>query len=151
VAKLLGHHQKPSEEEKDVPGVLTARYLPHLAGTTRYYDAVMYADDGSKPMFRSKHSYEDNGIIRKTIVKVGLLVGKDVNDPKAKIKWVKTINVVAKYPHHYRRNGNFVESGSHLAENETIIWEPALKVEAKPGDSWIVEIVGTRAAIPGDR
>ena len=136
--------QKPSEEEKDVPGVLTARYLPHLAGTTRHYDAVMYAGDGSKPVLRSKHSYEDNGIIRKTTVKAGLLVGKDVDDPKAKIKWLRTMNIAAKYPDHYRRNGNFIENGSHLAENEMIFWEPALKVGAKPGDSWDVEIAGTK-------
>jgi hypothetical protein len=137
--------QKPAPvlQEDDPPGVLSARYLPHRPGTTRSYDTVMYAEDGSKPVVRTKYSYEDGGVIRRTTVRLGQLDGKSVADPQAKIRWLKDVNVPADQPEHYRRNGEFIEIGTHLDGTE-ITWRRVLKVGTKPGDTWVQDVAGTQ-------
>jgi hypothetical protein len=100
------HKPAPSQQEDDSHGVLSARYLPHRPGKTRSYDAVMYAEDGSKPVIRTKYTYEDGGVIRRTTVQLGQLDGKSVTDPQAKIRWLKDVNLPADQPEHHRRNSS---------------------------------------------
>jgi hypothetical protein len=111
-------------------------YLPHKSGTSREYIRVVYTGDGDTLATLSMHNYKENGIIEKVITKIGKLEGKQDLLDGGKVKWVKSVNIPSDFPEHHRVNGEFIEIGSHLAENDEITWQPRLKVGAKPKDTW---------------
>lgn len=111
-------------------------FLPHIPGTSREYVQVIYPPDGPATALMLKVLHKDNGEIEKTTVKLGRLNGSKGLFDGGEVEWLKDVTIPSKFPHHHRVNGEFIEEGSHPAENGTITWEPVLKVGAKPDDSW---------------
>jgi hypothetical protein len=124
---------------------LTADYLPHKPGRTLTYDvAKLRSTAGAESVVVRQVFFErDNGLTETMVTHSGSLVGASLFDKGDTGKWAsqsKTRKVRLPGPvYQHRLSGGFVEVGQQILTSgrqiETV-WEPALKVGARVGESW---------------
>jgi hypothetical protein len=127
------------------PRRLNADYLPHVPDRSLTYDIALFptTTNGAATVVRQVLQQREGGITETVITHSGKLIGKSLLDEEEQSRWSaqrKTQKVRLPGPVQERRiSGGFVEIGHHLptksTESETA-WEPALKLQARTGDSW---------------
>jgi hypothetical protein len=123
---------------------LNADYFPFVAGSSLSYDVATQPAEGKGPARLDRVTATmstDHLIIRVTTHRGTLAAGKSIFDADHTNSWLteKGTKKLTKSspPLRYRLSAQFVEVGHQARSGETeLIWEPVLKLGAKPGESW---------------
>jgi hypothetical protein len=73
---------------------------------------------------------EGNGIVNKKTIRLWP-IDKDGN-----VSGIADSTIRPKHPEHYRVQDGFIEIGNRFGEDDTITWQPQLKLNARKGDTW---------------
>jgi hypothetical protein len=124
---------------------LTADFLPHTPGRSLTYDLTQPSPLGAKPrVLRMIFEQKEHGVVETVTTHVGTLRTTSLFDPEEKFgAWTKSGSVrKVRLPGpslRHRVGGGFVYVGtyeSQRANESELVWQPALKLGARAGDTW---------------
>jgi hypothetical protein len=124
---------------------LVADFLPHTPGRSLTYDLTQPSPLGGKPrVMRMIFEQKERGVVETVTTHVGTLRGASLFDPEEKNgAWTKSGSVrKVRLPGpslRHRVGGGFVYVGtyeSQRANESELVWQPALKLGARTGETW---------------
>jgi hypothetical protein len=145
VLRLDNCEVDPSQQRNAVP-VLTADFLPHRPGNVLTYDLAVYPPLVKTGQVVRQIWYQRNQGMTETVVThtlIGVPPGRSLFTTEKVESWVsirRTKKSRLPGPVYLQQtSGTFVEVGQRPVQvrgGGRTVWEPILKLGAKPGDSW---------------
>jgi hypothetical protein len=127
------------------PRRISVEFLPHQAGHNLTYDVAAYPVPSRKEvasLMRQIHYQRDAGKTEVVVTHLGMPQNKSLFSDPSPDAWVnhkrtrKGLSPGVTFFH--RVYGGFVQLGQDITRGGSVerVWEPALKVGARTGDSW---------------
>ena len=123
---------------------LTPDFFPHTPGITLTYDFAQPAAKGQMQVVRLLFELRENGMIETITTHSALVKTDSLFKPGERDTWTTRTKAqklrLAGYVFRHRVQGVFVELGRFEPKSNGLqgepVYEPVLKIGAKPGDSW---------------